>query len=49
MLCRWGSGSVCLQKYVKGEGKVAPVHTMKSIRASEGTAPLAPCLNTRRK
>jgi len=45
MLCSWGSGSICLQKYVKGKGKVAHVHAMKSYRASGGTAPLIPCLN----
>jgi hypothetical protein len=47
MLCRCGSGSICIQKYVKGEGKVAPVHTVKSIRASGGISLLIPYLNTR--
>lgn len=47
VMCRRGSGYRCLQKYVKGKGKVAPVHSIKSYRAIGGTAPLIPFLNTR--
>ena len=47
VLCSWASGSRCIEKYVKSKGKVVPVHTIKSYRASGGTAPLIPNLGTR--
>ena len=47
VMCQRGSGSRCLQKYGKGKCKVDLVHSMKSYRATGGTAALIPYLNTR--